>query len=264
MRVSIITVCFNAQDTIEETVKSAVSQTYTDIEYIVVDGASSDNTVSIIKQFQEKIGVFISEPDNGVYEAMNKGVSLATGDIVFFLNSGDVFFNNEVVKNVVEIFRKKDANIVFGDVVVLDPETGFTKVKSHQLADKVFFYHDTICHQAMFAKRSLFENYGAFDTRYRISADYEWLLRVKYGHHAEAMYTSLIISIFRLGGISSNPKYYDTYLSEYKEIKQVYYSYLQSLLCGNKFFRRMFNVSLRIVLMKVRYIWRNGFSSSAK
>jgi len=119
MKVSIVTICKNAEDSIEGTIKSVISQTYKNIEYLIIDGKSTDMTVNIINQYQERLAYFISEEDNGVYEAMNKGILKSTGDIIFFLNSGDYFHENTIIEKVVKEFDSDpDLMFFYGDVLL--------------------------------------------------------------------------------------------------------------------------------------------------
>lgn len=260
MKVSIITVCFNAEETIEETIKNVLDQTYEDIEYIVIDGQSTDCTISIVKRYEDNISVFVSERDNGVYDAMNKGVSLATGDIIFFLNSGDLFYDNHVVRNIVDCFRQNEVDMVYGDVIMIDPDKTAARIQSYEPADKIFFFESTICHQAVFVKRALFKEHGLFDTSYTICADYEWLLRVMFCHRAKRMRCNLIISVYQLGGISSNPKNYNIYLSERDNIKNRYYGKLESFIFSNKLFLRVVDITPRRILRKIKIVVNKAFS----
>ncbi len=116
MKISIITSVYNNKETISEAIESVLSQTYDDIEYIVVDGASTDGTVGIVNQYQDKISAFISEPDAGIYDGLNKGIALATGDVVGFLHSDDLYENHQVIEKVAEAFNKSQADSVYGDL----------------------------------------------------------------------------------------------------------------------------------------------------
>lgn len=118
MKISIVTVCFNAESNVEKTIKSVISQTYSDIEYIIIDGNSTDSTMAIIEKYADKIDKIISEPDNGIYDAMNKGISLATGDFINFMNAGDIFSSQDAVKNVV-MQIKDESDVVYGDSTMI-------------------------------------------------------------------------------------------------------------------------------------------------
>lgn len=252
MKISIITICYNAQDTIEETIENVLSQSYADIEYIVVDGKSTDNTVSLIEKYQDRIAAFICEKDTGVYNAMNKGIALATGDVIFFLNSGDLFYNDHVVEHVVDFIKENDdVEMVYGDVIVVDPDKAIARIQSIEKFDKINFYDGTICHQAIFAKTSLFKKYGGFDESYIISADYEWLLRLIFYHRVKIMRINLIVAFYQLGGLSSAPENYGTYLLERDKIRKIYYNKLELYLFQNERFLRIADISLRRVIAKI-------------
>lgn len=203
MKVSVITVCKNAQDTIEETIKSIVSQTYKNIEYLIIDGKSTDKTLDIIDKYKSRINTFISEPDDGIYYAMNKGIRKSTGEIVYFLNAGDLFFRKGTVSKIVKLFKSKKVDIIYGDIILFDPHSPKNNVvKCYRHVDKVFLAHWSIYHQALFAKKSVFDKYGAFDTKYKLAADYEWLLRLIIKQKLPSLYTNQIIAMYLLGGIS--------------------------------------------------------------
>jgi glycosyltransferase involved in cell wall biosynthesis len=179
-KISIITVCFNAAKTIERTINSVLSQSYPAIEYIIVDGASTDGTIEIIKKYTSKISKSISEKDNGIYDAMNKGIALATGDIVYFLNADDRFCDENVLTDIVKVFQEDGSRmLVYGNVRAEDvPSEIAPKLKKmSQIKDIHEFLHFGICHQSVFAKRTLFSNIGDFNCRYKYAADYEWLIR---------------------------------------------------------------------------------------
>jgi len=178
MKVSIITVVWNNADTIKDAIDSVLSQTYKNIEYIVVDGASTDGTVEIVQSYGEKIDKFISEPDNGLYNAMNKGVKLATGDIVGILNSDDFYIDESVIEKVVKEFEEKRVDSVFADLVFVKPANLDKTVRyydSSHFTPKKFAYGWMPAHPTFFAKREAYEKYGVFKTDYKIAADYEHL-----------------------------------------------------------------------------------------
>lgn len=181
MKITVITVCYNAEKVIEETIKSVVEQSYKDIEYIIVDGNSRDRTMDIVKKYAANNGIkYISEPDLGIYDAMNKGIALSTGDYLEFLNAGDTFVNEIVVTNVVAKIKETPADVVYGDIIYQYPD-GSTNVRVYgQFCSGLFYFllGDCINHQAIFAKRDCFQN-NIFDTSYLICADREWMIRAK-------------------------------------------------------------------------------------
>ena len=202
LKISIITVCLNSIDTLEQTIQSVVSQDYPNIEYIIVDGGSTDGTLDVIHKYETDISRWISEPDAGIYDAMNKGITMATGDYIAFLNSDD-WYTEGALSYVADDIMKFGASVssynmnVYSGNDRIEWEDVFSRdIKNIRIAM-------CRCHQAIFAKRSLFEAYGGFDTKYKISADYDWLLRL-YDHGVDIRYKSYAVVNFRLGGLSDS------------------------------------------------------------
>lgn len=205
MKVTIITVCKNAQDTIEATIKSVLYQDYKNIEYIIIDGKSIDKTLGIINKYKKKISTIVSEEDSGIYFAMNKGIEKSTGDILYFLNSGDLLFNTNVISSVVKVFNKTNSSIVYGDIELYESGNQVKLILRRQNhVNNFFLVHGTIYHQSIFAKKYIFEKYGKFDTRYKLQADYEWILRLIIRHNIHFYYTNQIVAKFLRGGLSIN------------------------------------------------------------
>src|SRR3989339_1029654 len=180
MKVSIITVTFNCSQTIQDTITSVANQNYPFIEHIVIDGASTDGTQDIIKQNRSKIRHVVSEPDNGIYNAMNKGITMASGSIVGILNGDDIFYDNGCVSAVVEEFKKKKVEAVYGNLVYVVPEKLDTIIRYYNSGSftlNMFAYGHMPAHPAFFVKRECYEKYGLFKEDYAIAADFELLLR---------------------------------------------------------------------------------------
>ena len=202
LKVSIITVCLNCVKTIEQTIKSVVSQNYSNIEYIVIDGGSTDGTLDIIAKYQQHITYWVSESDRGIYDAMNKGVNLASGDVIAFLN-GDDWYCDNVIQHVVNDIMSNDAS-----VLCYDSSISFgcrTKTWRHKLVDHVENIRIDMlyCHQTIFAERKLFLKYGNFNIKYAIAADYDWILRM-YNYGEVIKHKNFVVVNFRYGGISSS------------------------------------------------------------
>ena len=199
--VSVITVCYNAAATIAETLKSVRRQTWRPLESVVVDGASTDGTQDIVARYADITGTVVSEKDQGIYDAMNKGIALAQGEILHFLNADDSFVDEKVVADAVLIFQTApEVDLVFGDAVYRTPEGDFRRSYKH-INGRNLLYGD-LCHQVVFARRSLFERFGNFNLDYRINADYDWFLRTFHGK-ARIKYIHRTIAYFQLGGQSS-------------------------------------------------------------
>ena len=207
MKLSIITVVYNNKETIRDAIESVLSQTYKDIEYIIVDGASSDGTVEIIESYGDKISKFITEPDNGLYDAMNKGLALATGDVVGILNSDDFYVDEFVIEKVVKVFEEKEVDSLFADLVYVKPDN-LDKIVRHydssHFTPAKFAYGWMPAHPTFFVKREMYERYGLFKTDYIIAADYELLVRFLYRHKVSYYYLQEVITKMRTGGVSTN------------------------------------------------------------
>ncbi len=179
-RFSIITVTYNAEKVIEETIQSVITQTYKNYEYIIIDGASKDNTLSVIDKYKNMISSVVSEPDKGLYDAMNKGITAATGDYLCFLNAGDSFHEDDTLQLMVHSIND-DAlpDVLYGETAIVNKEGHFLHMRRLQTPEKLnwksFKQGMLVCHQAFFAKRSLAE---PFDLSYCFSADFDWCIRV--------------------------------------------------------------------------------------
>lgn len=207
MKVSIVTVCYNSAATIRDTIESVLSQTYPNIEYIVVDGASKDGTMRVVKEYAEKIEKVISEPDEGIYDAMNKGIQAASGDVIGILNSDDYYEDPETIERVVAAFKANPtADVVFGDIVFVAPE---------QLEKVVRYYGSGRFrawklrfgwmppHPATFVKRQAYGAVGLYSTHYRISADYEMFVRLLLVRKCKWIRTDSVLVRMRAGGVST-------------------------------------------------------------
>lgn len=205
MKISIITSVYNNRDTISDAIKSVLSQTYPNIEYIVIDGASRDGTIDIIRTYEDRISTLVSEPDRGIYDGLNKGVSYATGDVIAFLHSDDLYNDPDVVARVAEAFNTTGADAVYGDLIYT-PKADTSKVlrywKSRDFHPKLLKQGWMPAHPTFFARRELYERYGAFDTTFRIAADYDFMLRVL-SQGIKTHYLPNVLYKMRVGGESN-------------------------------------------------------------
>lgn len=203
--VSIITACFNSEATIADSLKSVGSQSYPCIEHIIVDGASNDGTLAVVKSFSH-IHKVISEPDNGIYHAMNKGIKMASGDIIGILNSDDAYTDSEVINDIVSCFKSDNVMAVYADLVYVD-EQNTNKVnriwKSGIFSQQNFFYGWMPPHPTFFVRSEVYEKFGLFNTSFKSSADYEFMLRCLVKFELEAIYLPRIIVKMRTGGQSN-------------------------------------------------------------
>ena len=206
MTISIITSVYNNKETIAEAIESVLSQTYDDIEYIVVDGASKDGTVDVIKKYADKITTFVSEPDKGIYDGLNKGIALATGDVVGFLHSDDLFEDEHVVAKIAEAFKIDDVDSIYGDLVYVNKEDTSKIVrywKSGAYGLKKLENGWMPPHPTFYVKRRVYEEFGAFDTSFKIAADYDSILRFLGREGITTRYIPEILVKMRVGGESN-------------------------------------------------------------
>ena len=211
MKVSLITVCYNAAPVLAETLHSVLAQTHPDIEVIVIDGASTDGTAAILKEYtlperSRRVTYSISEPDKGIYDAMNKGLRAATGDIIGFVNAGDLLMTPDVITRIIHVFERDPVDAVYGDIIMVDVND-ITNVKRTWRSggyDRERFRQGWMPpHIATFIKRSVYDAHGHFNTDLRIAADYEILFRFLYKHRIPTTHLPDILVRFRLGGMSN-------------------------------------------------------------
>ncbi len=206
MKVSIITITYNSAETIEDTLKSVTEQDYPDIEFIVVDGQSKDNTLELIKKYGSKVSRLVSEKDDGLYFALNKGIAMATGEIVGLIHSDDFYMDKQVISKVVDAFRKSDADAVYGDLYYVDKNDTnkiVRKWRSGKYTDGMFLNGWMPPHPTFFVRRRCYEQYGSFNTRLRSAADYEIMLRFIHKHKIKLAYLPEYLVKMRTGGQSN-------------------------------------------------------------
>lgn len=222
MKVSIITVCKNSGSCIERAIRSVVDQTYEGIEYIIIDGGSQDNSVEIFDRYADHIDILVNEPDTGIYNAMNKGLDRCSGEIVYFLNSDDYLFDDQVVADVAGAFKENaDMQLLYGNILVAGPRT--KTIVAYPDISRPYFYKNTICHQAIFAKKALFDRIGRFDETYVIHADTDWLLRVYFKMREAMIYMDRTVCVFSTGGICGDPVSAEQYKYDRQEISAKYF-----------------------------------------
>jgi glycosyltransferase len=206
MKVSVITVCYNSADTIETTVQSVVSQDHAELEYILVDGASSDGTLKILEKYKSKISTLISEKDKGIYDAINKGILAATGDMVAILHADDFYTSADVISKVVRTFREKGTDTVYGDLQYVDRKD-VSVIRRHWVSgeyEKAAFLKGWMPpHPSFFVKRKCYIQYGTYSTALKSAADYELMLRLLYRHNCTAAYLPEVLVKMRVGGKSN-------------------------------------------------------------
>ncbi len=205
MKISIITVCFNSAKTIMDTIHSVANQDYTDIEHIVVDGGSTDGTVEIISK-ASSIARFVSEPDEGIYDAMNKGISMANGDIVGILNADDFYNSNHVLSSIAKVFENSSIDACYADLVYVDQNDTDKVVrywKSSSFKQGLFLKGWMPPHPTFFCKKSVYEKYGVFNLDYKIAADVEILFRFIEQVGIKTGYLPELLVRMRMGGTTN-------------------------------------------------------------
>lgn len=205
LKLSIITINYNNDLGLEKTIKSVVNQNFENFEYIVIDGGSSDNSKGFIEKYQSKITYWISEKDNGIYHAMNKGIKQAKGEYCLFLNSGDYLFSDKVIS---EVFTHKQNEAIIACDMIFDNDSEKLEV-SQQIDSLSFLYmmRTSIWHPATFIKRDLFNKYGLYNESYKIAGDYDFFLKTTMVEFASYKHLPVALSVFDLKGISSNKKF---------------------------------------------------------
>lgn len=205
-KISIITVCYNSEKTIEDTIQSVINQTYENIEYIIIDGKSSDSTLFIINKYKNNISLIISEKDKGIYDAINKGIDLATGEIIGNLNSDDFYIDNNVIEDVVTQLQQTKAKGLYADLIYVDNENTnkITRLwKSNEYKKDMFLKGWMPPHPTFFVKKEIYQRYGKFNLDFTSAADYELMLRFIHKHEISLTYLPRVIVKMRVGGISN-------------------------------------------------------------
>jgi glycosyltransferase len=206
LKISIITSVYNNRATVAEAVESVLSQTYGNIEYIVVDGASTDGTVDVIERYADRITTFVSEPDKGIYDGLNKGIGLATGDVVGFLHSDDLFADESVVEKIARAFEESEAESIYGDLIYVAKEDTGRVVRYWKSGA---FAYDKLKrgwmppHPTFYVRREVYGRYGGFDTSFRIAADYDTVLRFLGREKITTHYLPEVLVKMRVGGASN-------------------------------------------------------------
>ena len=206
MKISIVTICFNNEKDIRATIESVLSQTYPNIEYIIKDGGSKDGTLSVVEEYKDRVAKIISEPDKGLYDAINTGIKAATGDVVGLIHAGDRLHDNRVIEDIAKFFDENDVDVMYGHSRIVDSEGKVKRLnKSPDFSKRLVRWGWMASHQSIYAKRDVFEKCGYYTQNVGGSGDYEWFVNVFY-KHADGLKIKLndrYIVAFSLGGQST-------------------------------------------------------------
>lgn len=206
MKISIITATWNSAATVENAILSVASQGCPDLEHIIVDGNSSDGTLPIVFRYEDKIAKLISEPDHGIYDAMNKGIALSTGDIIGILNSDDFYANAQILKKVVRVFKDEGIDTCYGDLIYVDPVNVKRIIRywrSGEYHPRRFYQGWMPPHPTFFVRRSVYDQYGCFNPELGTAADYELTIRFLLKHNVSTAYIPEVTVHMRAGGASN-------------------------------------------------------------
>lgn len=206
IKITLITATYNSAATIKDTIESVLSQDHPAIEHIIVDGASNDNTLEIVKSYGDKIAKIISEPDKGIYDAMNKGIRAATGDVIGILNSDDFFTSNDVISTIANTFQDNDIDALYGDIHFVNPDDLDKTVRyysSEIFKTSLFRFGFMPAHPSFYMKRGCYEKHGLYSLDYKIASDYDLLIRYLYKEKIKYKYVKKDFVTMRIGGVST-------------------------------------------------------------
>lgn len=245
MRVSIVTVCFNSARTIDNTIRSVLDQTYDDIEFIIIDGNSQDETIDIIKRYANLVSMWISEPDKGLYDAMNKGITMATGELIGFLNSDDIFFSNTVVEEIVNFHRINKIEASVGNIIQHKHNGELVRFySSNKWNPSKLSLGYMPPHPSIFMKRELFDKFGLYHLGFKIGADYELIVRFFLKNKVNWKFSGITTTSMLIGGLSSSG------ISSYRVITK---EICKALTINNVIFSS-FQIKIRFLFKIMEYV----------
>ncbi len=224
LKLSVITINYNDADGLEKTIKSVVSQTVTDVEFIIIDGGSTDKSIDVIKKYPDRIDFWSSEKDKGIYDAQNKGIAKAKGEYFLFLNSGDSFFDKEIISKFYNFQKNHQKKIIYGNSNAIDADRSTHVLYPPEKLDFNFWYANTINHQAIFFHNELFRKYGNFSTGYKFAADFDFLFKIYVNQASEFIYFNELICNYDNTGLTSKYETHKILFMERKRILQAHTS----------------------------------------
>jgi glycosyltransferase involved in cell wall biosynthesis len=257
-RISVITVSLNTAAHIERAIQSVAAQTYADIEHVIIDGGSTDGTLEIVDRYRNRIGYFVSEPDRGIYNAMNKGIKAATGDILYFLNADDRFCDDRVVEDVVSVFDETpELEVVYGNLL-WDVSGKLVRRRQPRVVTRASLASATILHQTVFARNHVFVATDGFSERYKVVSDYEWMLKVFIRDQRNYRYVDRDIAVMGTEGASWTASDWESeridamkpYLSKYEILRYRVLPYKMQPVA-----RRLNSIRRFLRLGRIRRLW---------
>jgi glycosyltransferase involved in cell wall biosynthesis len=265
-KISVVTINYNDRNGLNKTILSVLQQSTKNFEYIVIDGKSTDGSKNLLDDYKDQISYFVSENDNGIYHAMNKGIKAATGEFIIFMNSGDVFYDETILAKILLELQNGD-EIVYGDIMIKSAVSENTSVQVHP--EKLtfrYFYERTICQQACIIKKSLFEKIFCFNEEYKIVSDWEFLIVAIFKKNISYRKVHHVLAIFDSSGVSTTEnmrkiatqereksleKYFPLYKDDYKKLTSYSSKRSQQLLeiQESKFFRKLVSILFTVILI---------------
>ncbi len=261
---SIITINYNNKKGLEDTIVSVTGQTIKHFEFIIIDGGSTDGGKEVIDNYKNSVTYSVSEKDNGVYDAQNKGIKAAKGDYLLFLNSGDTFYNTRVIEEFYKFIDSEKPAIAYGDSNLVCPDKKDEILRQPEKLDLHYFFRRTLNHQATFIKRELFFGYGLYDLNYRICADFDFFFKVFVNQPQYFKHFNCVVCNYMNDGISSSSKNYDQMVSEKQtilkknlskeEYNRFYKGYRQEIPLKYRILERVYKVPILNWLFKKVYL----------
>ncbi len=228
VKLSLITVCYNAGNLLQETLQSAINQTFQDFELVIIDGGSKDNTLLVANQFEAHIGTLISEKDKGIYDAMNKGVMAAKGEWVYFLNAGDSFYNTHVLDSIFSNEMLLLNDFIYAKVETKNEPTGINYINGKEVSLPMFYSHYPICHQGTFARKEVFQKIGNFNLSYPLVADSEWFVRLFKDATIKCKFVDQVVAYYDIQGATYHKRMQG--YREYIKVGFVHFPFFVALL----------------------------------